>query len=222
MKKNLLIALLLTSTITFSYTQCSNVGSVISSSTATLVNMYTPARYFVTPASANTYFWVLSDFNGNILAQDSTTGNFKILNFTATLLDSLKICQTVKNSSTGEVCGVCDTISRGAVASWELITSNTGDTTTSSSGGGGSSVSLKTIETITANIYPNPTRDIINITVEGNFDYTATLFSVNGKQILTAINTPILNVCNLSKGFYFLEIKGINTNKKVMKKIVKL
>lgn len=226
MKKTLLIALFLVSSIAFSFAQCSNVNSAISSSQTALVNMYTPARYFVTPGSANTYFWVLSGFNGNILAQDSTLGNFQILTFTPTVLDSLKICQTVKNSSTGVVCSVCDTIARGALVSWELITSNTGDTNTTSggggAGGGGSTASLETIEPIAANIYPNPTNDIINIKIEGSFDYTATLFSVNGKQLFTAVNSPVFDVSSLPKGFYFLEIKGIRTNKKVVKKIVKL
>ncbi|MDC0015382.1 hypothetical protein OAD98_02335 [Flavobacteriales bacterium] len=77
MKKTLLIALFLVSSIAFSFAQCSNVNSAISSSQTALVNMYTPARYFVTPGFANTYFWVLSVLMGIFLLKIQHLGIFK-------------------------------------------------------------------------------------------------------------------------------------------------
>lgn len=212
MKKKLLIASLIVLSTTFSFAQCSSVQSSVSSSTSTMVQMYSNAKFLILPGDSNLYCWELKDFNNNVLVRDSTTSQFLVINFTATLTDSLIICQTVKNSVTGISCIVCDTLAYGgSIVNWELISSNTAG-----------HVSLNSIEKIEAKIYPNPTSNFINIEIGKQVDYTATLYNAIGKEIFSGKNFKRFDMNNLPKGVYFLEIQGVDSNKKVTKKVVKL
>jgi uncharacterized protein (DUF1501 family) len=62
-------------------------------------------------------------------------------------------------------------------------------------------------------VYPNPTSEIITITVQsGNEIYSSSLFSLDGKFIANYNNPQIsnqfsINVQNLSSGFYYLKIE---------------
>ena len=68
-------------------------------------------------------------------------------------------------------------------------------------------------------IYPNPTKNIIHI--KNNFEIEKiTIFDYLGKEILTQTkNNNDVNVENLSKGIYLIEIQS--ENEKVYKKFIK-
>jgi len=68
-------------------------------------------------------------------------------------------------------------------------------------------------------IYPNPTKNIIHI--KSNFEFEKiTIFDYLGKEILTQTkNNDDLNVENLSKGIYLIEFQS--ENEKVYKKFIK-
>lgn len=227
--KNTLLFFTFSSLFTaFSLGQCSNVSASVSSSTTTQINMYTAARYVVTPGTANLYRWELTNFAGTVLDSATTASDFQLLNFSAPLTDSIKVCLTVSNTSTGQVCSVCDTLTYGGtISNWGIITNNTGVSGlpgggSGGSGGGGSTVSLSEENSFEANIYPNPTTDIISIKLSENMEFTAKFFNLSGQIVLSTTNQSIIEVSALPKGVYLLEIKGLNSNKKIVKKIVKL
>lgn len=62
-------------------------------------------------------------------------------------------------------------------------------------------------------IYPNPTKDVLNVTLEVNKSSNAVITSAEGRQVMT---TPIkmgknqINVSNLPKGVYLLTTEGIS------------
>ncbi|MGV4412937.1 T9SS type A sorting domain-containing protein [Chryseobacterium sp. T1] len=62
-------------------------------------------------------------------------------------------------------------------------------------------------------IYPNPTKDILNITLDANKDSKATVTSLDGRQVLTTTiknGKNQINVSNLPKGVYLLTAEGIS------------
>ena len=68
-------------------------------------------------------------------------------------------------------------------------------------------------------IYPNPAKNIINIKYNSEIEKIS-IFDYLGKEILTQIqNNNEINVENLSKGIYTIEIQL--ENEKVSKKFIK-
>lgn len=74
------------------------------------------------------------------------------------------------------------------------------------------------------NIFPNPTTEFINIQLPNTNKYTISLISSNGKTIyrfeVKNLNEVKLNISELSKGIYFLDIKDNKTYHS--EKIIKL
>jgi hypothetical protein len=56
-------------------------------------------------------------------------------------------------------------------------------------------------------VYPNPVNDILNIEVEGNFDYQ--ISTINGEKLTDGKNNSQINISDLPAGFYLITI---NTN----------
>ena len=79
--------------------------------------------------------------------------------------------------------------------------------------------SIHELANTTINIYPNPTIDLINIDIEGELDYRASLYDMNGKLITTSKNTTHLHISSLPTGSYLLEIKDLESGQKVAERI---
>ncbi len=71
-------------------------------------------------------------------------------------------------------------------------------------------------------IYPNPVSDLIFIKVTGNLNFKTTLYNLTGKQIMTAFNPNFLHLKSIPEGVYLLEIKDLNSNDKIIERIVKI
>lgn len=69
-------------------------------------------------------------------------------------------------------------------------------------------------------LYPNPSKDIINIITEQNIN-AYQLFNTEGKLLLESSNEQSIDISKLSKGIYFLNIY-FEGNKIVSKKVSKL
>lgn len=70
----------------------------------------------------------------------------------------------------------------------------------------------------TFNIYPNPAKDIVQIQTTLN-DYSIEIYDMHGKLIHTFSNLSQINVSNLEKGIYMIQLK---TDKEVWtKKLIK-
>ena len=73
----------------------------------------------------------------------------------------------------------------------------------------------------TINIYPNPAVDIINIDVSGNLKYNATLYDLQGRLIISTTNQSVIDIQTLPQGIYLIEIRDLDTDQKVIEKIMK-
>ena len=69
-------------------------------------------------------------------------------------------------------------------------------------------------------IYPNPATDIINIAIEGQLSYVATLYDFSGRLITTEVNADHLTTTSIPDGIYIFEVKDINTGQRIVERIV--
>jgi len=69
-------------------------------------------------------------------------------------------------------------------------------------------------------IYPNPSKDVINISVKGTLDFKANLFSMEGKLVKTINNSNMMRVNDVTVGTYLLEVIEHRTGQKLIEKIV--
>ena len=70
------------------------------------------------------------------------------------------------------------------------------------------------------NIFPNPASHVINIRVEGQLDFRATLYDLSGRTIDTVTNEPQFKIETLPDGIYLLEIKDVNSGNSIIERIV--
>ena len=69
------------------------------------------------------------------------------------------------------------------------------------------------------NIYPNPAIDLINIEVDGQLNFEATLFDIQGKLITHMVNATVINIAKVPAGLYLLEIRDQKSGQKVVERI---
>ena len=69
-------------------------------------------------------------------------------------------------------------------------------------------------------IYPNPAVDIIHIDVAGKLNFQANLFDLKGKLLHTALSPQKIHMDNLMVGTYVLELKDLETGKKIIERIL--
>ncbi len=72
----------------------------------------------------------------------------------------------------------------------------------------------------TIKIYPNPATDIININIQNQINFKASIYDLNGKLIKEAINENQIQINTMPAGIYLLEIKDLQTGQRVVEKIV--
>lgn len=71
------------------------------------------------------------------------------------------------------------------------------------------------------NVYPNPTKDFINIKLDKSISkFKASLYNASGQMMLSTENRSSINISNLNTGIYFLTIQPEN-GKAITKKIIK-
>lgn len=80
-------------------------------------------------------------------------------------------------------------------------------------------------EAVTFSVYPNPTSDVVNVTVNGDLGgkTTVTLTDLSGKTVSTAVvvnNVATIDVSNLTAGMYLVNVSNANlshTSKVIVK-----
>ena len=82
-------------------------------------------------------------------------------------------------------------------------------------------LSTHELTNLSISIYPNPAIDIIKIDVPGNLKYDANLYDFNGRVIISTTNKSVIEIQTLPLGFYFIEIKDLDSGQKVISKIIK-
>lgn len=68
------------------------------------------------------------------------------------------------------------------------------------------------------NVYPNPTSDSLNISLENNLVLKQITIYNNLDQVVKTTNENVINVSNLAKGLYFVEV--VTDQGKATKKVV--
>jgi len=79
---------------------------------------------------------------------------------------------------------------------------------------------LHELSLVSINIYPNPATDVLNIEVDGDLNYRASLYTIDGKLMDNIVNDASLFLENLSSGIYLLEIHDRITGNKIVERIV--
>lgn len=83
---------------------------------------------------------------------------------------------------------------------------------------------LSTKETVKENlisVYPNPTSDMLTVTLKGNKEEKAEIYNMEGRKVMeTTVGNGKnkIDVSNLQSGNYILNIKGIESSTKFIKK----
>ena len=70
------------------------------------------------------------------------------------------------------------------------------------------------------NIYPNPVVDILYIDVLGKLNFQVNLYSLDGKLVISELNSNQIEVGSTPHGTYLLEIKDLKTSQRLMEKII--
>jgi uncharacterized repeat protein (TIGR01451 family) len=76
------------------------------------------------------------------------------------------------------------------------------------------------IANTTVIIYPNPATEFIYIDVEGQLSFIANLYELNGQLVKTINNNRQIIINSLRPGIYLLEIQDVNSNQKIVERIV--
>jgi len=69
-------------------------------------------------------------------------------------------------------------------------------------------------------VYPNPASDLIIIEIDGPLSFEVNLYNLEGKLISTSINVNQIKVKSISPGSYLLEIRDLDSNQKIIERIV--
>ena len=84
-----------------------------------------------------------------------------------------------------------------------------------------SALSIHESTNSTIRIYPNPATDIINIDVPENLKYSTNIYDLNGRLISSSKNSSIIEIQTLPLGVYLIEITDLDSDYKVVEKIIK-
>ena len=66
-------------------------------------------------------------------------------------------------------------------------------------------------------IFPNPVNHKLELNGELNGDFLITIYDVSAKRILSIKNSKLIDISNLNKGFYFLNLSSNNQLIKTLK-----
>jgi ELWxxDGT repeat protein len=74
---------------------------------------------------------------------------------------------------------------------------------------------------INSKIYPNPTRNFVNIDIENTNNFEVELHDILGKKLNTFLNQKIIDISQFTKGIYILKINNKDNNQVQYSKIIK-
>lgn len=157
--------------------------------------------------------WKLLNSAGETITDGRNHGNGTTTNIEVELTED---CYTIALTDTGKDGGTRVTITDNEGTQLFRVVGNWGGEKLGQFSSNGV-LSTNSIEMGIINLYPNPTRDLLNITNAENADIQ--VFDILGKMILSKDNISVneqLNVSSLNSGAYFVKIskEGNTTTKK--------
>jgi hypothetical protein len=220
---SLIIALGLTQT-TQAQVSCDMMNLIVNVSDTGLVKLYHPGHYLTWPQSENVIVWEITDSQGNIIADDTLINNSDFLFYhNIPLTDTMNVTALLTNDSAGIACLIEDklywevtTIGTSVLGRWEFVYGNVGVDVTNT-------VGIDDIEPTTASVYPNPSSDVINISLNKGQLLKIELFSITGRLIFKKdlySKTYALNIGDYPSGVYLVRVFNQNNdiiNTKILK-----
>jgi hypothetical protein len=220
---SLIFALGLTQT-TQAQVSCDMMNLIVNVSDTGLVKLYHPGHYLTWPQSENVIVWEITDSQGNIIADDTLINNSDFLFYhNIPLTDTMNVTALLTNDSAGIACLIEDklywevtTIGTSVLGRWEFVYDNVGVDVTNT-------VGIDDIEPTTASVYPNPSSDVINISLNKGQLLKIELFSMTGRLIFKKdlnSKTYALNIGDYPSGVYLVRVFNQNNdivNTKILK-----
>mgnify|MGYP002634212331 FL=1 len=223
--KKILFALVIASGLTQT-TQaqvgCDMMNLIVNVSDTNMVDLYHPGHYLTWPQEENVIVWEITDMQGNMITADTLIDE-PIFQFyhTVPITDTMNVTAILTNDSAGIACIIEDqlyweeteVIPGVFIGRWEFVYGNVGG-----------NLGMDETEASTASVYPNPSNDIINISLDKGELLKIELYSMTGrllfKQYLNS-STYTLNIGDYPSGAYLVRVFNQNndvTNTKILKK----
>lgn len=228
--KNFLFALMIVSGLTQT-TQaqvgCDMMNLIVNvGSDTNMVNIYHPGHYLTWPQSENIIVWEITDMMGNIITEDTLVDE-SVYQFyhNIPITDTMNVTALLTNDSAGVACliedklywEVTEVIPGAFIGSWEFLNGNVGVDVTNTIG-------IDDIEPTTARVYPNPSNDLVNISLDKGQLLKIELFSMTGRLLFKKYlnsKTYALNISDYPSGVYLAKVFSQNNdivNTKIFKK----
>ena len=218
--KNFLFALI----IAFGLTQttqaqvgCDMMNLIVNLSDTGLVKLYHPGHYLTWPQDENVIVWEVTDSQGNSIAEDTLIDDSGFLFYhNIHINETMNVTALLSNDSAGISCliedqlywEVTELIPGVFAGRWEFLHGNLGVDVTNTIG-------IEDIEPATANVYPNPSNDLVNISLDKGQLLKIELFSMTGRLLFKKYlnsKTYVLNIGNYPSGAYLVRVFNQNND----------
>ena len=190
---------------------CDMMNLVVNVSDTALVKLYHPGHYLTWPQNENIIVWEITDSQGIIIADDTLIDNSDFLFYhNIPINDTMNVTALLTNDSAGVACliedqlywEVTEVIPGVFTGRWEFVHGNVGADVTNTAG-------IDDIEPATASVYPNPSSDVINISIDKGQLQAIEIYSLTGNLVFkTNLNSNNfkLKIDNYVSGTYLLRI----------------
>ena len=199
---------------------CDMMGLIVNVSDTDMVKLYHPGNYLTSPQNENVIVWEITDMQGNLIAEDTLINNSNFLFYHNTpLTDTMNVFALLTNASAGVACVIYDQLYWKVTQPvpgyfygyWTLHGNIAGN------------LGIDDIEPTTASVYPNPSNDLVNISLDKGDLLKIELYSMTGRLLFKQdVNskTYILNIGDYPSGGYLVRVFNQNndvTNTKILK-----
>ena len=82
-------------------------------------------------------------------------------------------------------------------------------------------LSINEYNNFNISVYPNPTTDYLNIKISASASFNVNIYDLNGKLLKSEKNNTSIQIQDLTNGLYIVEIVDLESDNKIIKKIIK-
>ena len=193
-----------------------NVGSV-----PDYVNIYHPGHYLTSPQEDNVIEWVITNEQGNVVVEETLIDDSILaFNHNVPITETMNVSAVLTNATAGVACLIEDVlyweetevIPGTFTYSWAFLYGNVG------------TLGINGFTPTPLRVYPNPSNDLINISLDNDQLLKVELYSLTGGllfKIDVHANTYTLDIADYPTGAYLMRVFSQNhqiINSKIVKK----